>query len=215
MKNKREIILDFTPLLDVIMIILFSFIICFQTSVLSKIKEAENDLAEANEKLAKAQELSDAAEEAMKEANDKAAVAEGIILNDTSGMINAIRVKIFLEGSESNWNMTIKYAVDKDGIIEYLDLGIIEDVYFQKESNTSPEQKNERIRRMAEKFDSMMSGIGYSSEEDALLCEIIYHSTDAGSHVSKESAVKMLRFLKNQFHYKYLFDSVFDLESED
>ena len=69
--NKRQVILDFTSLLDVIMLILFFFVIFAQLDSDRAIESAENAQAAAEERMAEADRMISEAESAYRQAEQK------------------------------------------------------------------------------------------------------------------------------------------------
>ena len=126
--NKREIILDFTSLLDVIMIILFFFILfshietedaklalqAAQEKAESVSAEAEQKLEEANDRLAGIEEMEKAVDEKLREADlageRQGQNAEGIM--DFGGSTN-IRAALITDKENNNWFLEISRGGDE------------------------------------------------------------------------------------------------------
>ena len=89
MKNKREIILDFTSLLDVIMLILFFFVIFAQidsTEAMTKIEEikrqAELQMSKAQAEWEKVNDAEQQLNSELEQLQNSNALAESIIIID-------------------------------------------------------------------------------------------------------------------------------------
>lgn len=213
MKNKREIILDFTSLLDVIMLILFFFVIFAQLDTSEAIKkvealqtEAQQEKEDADDKLEAANEALQQAEAQLKELQQANALAESIIINGAVDFDKALRLKLVLNGKKGNWSISVQFAEEKDGEIVYNNIGVI--------SNVGDWDTNDMVKRntdnMAEDFEHIIIEYGYS-KDDAFLCDLMYNSTGAGSRKAKEHTDEMLKIFQNDLGYKYLFASTTDL----
>ena len=211
MRNKREIILDFTSLLDVIMLILFFFVIFSQFDTNSAISQAEAAQAQAEAAQAEAKQQMEEAKSEWQEANEALqqanaaldelqqnnALPESIILDGAKEFERALRIKIFLEKNDE-WQAVVKYAVTEEGITKYDIIGIIENIRVRSADE------------LADDFNKIIENHGYSND-DALLCEIVYDSSANGTRLVKERSYKMLEILRNEYDYEYLFDSILDL----
>lgn len=201
MKNKREIILDFTSLLDVMMLLMFFFVIfaqfdtneaneaiaqaeSAQVEAEQKISEASNELAAANE----AKERADAEREKLQENN---ALAEAVILSGASDFNSAVQLKLYLSENDDEWKISVKSSTDDE-------IGEISDV------------RNRDAPDIAKDFDVIIKEHGYT-EEDAVLCDLIYNSGKAGSYKAKNNTDDMLDSMKKELSYEYLFYSATDL----
>lgn len=201
MKNKREIILDFTSLLDVIMLILFFFVIFAQLDTSEAIKKAEALQAEAQQEKEAAFNEWEAANEALqqaeaqlKELQQANALAESIIINGAADFDKALRLKLFLDGEMGNWYISVQIA---DEIVP-TEIGAISDV------------RNRNTDDIAKDFENIIIEYGYSKDA-AFLCDLVYNSAGAGSRVAKDNTDEMLKSFQNNLGYKYLFASTTDL----
>lgn len=213
MRKNREVILDFTSLLDVIMLILFFFVIFAQLDTSEAIKKAEALQAEAQQEKEAAfneweaaNEALQQAEEQLKELQQANALAESIIINGAADFDKALRLKLFLDGERGNWYISVQIAEEKDGEIVYNNIGVISDV--------GDWDTNDMVKRntdnMAEDFEHIIIEYGYS-KDDAFLCDLMYNSTGAGSRKAKEHTDEMLKIFQNDLGYKHLFASTTDL----
>jgi len=200
MKNKREIILDFTSLLDVIMLILFFFVMFSQIGVNDALKDAETKQTEAEQQIAEAAAEWEAANKALKQAEEQlkeqqqaTALAESIILNGSADFDKALSIKLVLDGEKDDWSISVKPADDKDKVI-----GTISDV------------RNRNADEIASEFERIILKYGYS-KENAFLCDLMYNSDDTGSRMAKNNTDDMLKSFRNDLGYKFLFVSTTDL----
>lgn len=200
MKNKREIILDFTSLLDVIMLILFFFVIFAQLGTNNAMDKAEKLQAEAQQKQEeadaewkKANKALQEAETELKELQQANDLAEAIIINGNADFDKALRLKLVLYGKKENWSISVKFAEEKD-----TEIGVISDV------------RNRNTDDIAKDFEHIIIEYGYS-KDDAFLCDLMYNSSGAGSRTAKENTDEMLKSFQNGLGYKYLFASTTDL----
>ncbi len=200
MKNKREIILDFTSLLDVIMLILFFFVMFSQIGVDNALKYAETKQNEAEQQIADAAAEWEAANEALKQAEEQlkeqqqaTALAESIILNGGADFDKALSFKLVLDGEKDDWFISVKPANDKDKVI-----GTISDV------------RNRNVDDITSEFERIILKNEYS-KESAFLCDLVYNSDDTGSRMAKNNTDDMLKSFRDDLGYKFLFVSTTDL----
>ena len=134
-KSKREIILDFTPLLDVMMLILFFFILFANTNYQNKIEEAN---ANAQSKIEEAEEAKEEAQSKIDTYNEKIEeLEEELNALDSAGNTNGeaidslykykqdlfLRLKLKKEeksvgeASKKIWNIHVYYDNNEIGII--------------------------------------------------------------------------------------------------
>ncbi len=191
MKNKRDIILDFTPLLDVMMLILFFFVFFSQSEASKQMQEAKDKWDEAN----KAYEQSQAA---FAEYQQNNALAEAVILAGGKDFDRALRIKVCLEKNDAEWQAMVKKAIIDDGITSYEAIGVIESIRARDAD------------KLAEDLNKIIEDCGYSSK-DAFVCEIIFDSSADGTRLAIEHLEGMLKNLRDEYDYKYLFDSFLDL----
>lgn len=197
--NKREIILDFTSLLDVIMIILFFFILFSHLETVDEKAKAQaqhdeaialNELAE--QKLEEADKLFEEAmqkEQQAEEKLDEAELAgerqgenvEGI--TDFSRNLN-IRVKLKMISGSSNWSLLV----------------------YKGEQQIAEIPKG-NINSMSQSFLNALSDAGCASD-DTLLCVYVYDAAQAGTASADRDIQKVFDEVKEQ--YKHFFYSELD-----
>lgn len=205
MKNKREVILDFTSLLDVIMLILFFFVIFAQLDTSQAIANAESAKSAAEQKILEANDEWDAANEAKEKANSKLvklqeanALAEAVIISGANDFNKAVRLKLNLSGASDEWVITVySSTLDKDEV-KYIEIGKISDA------------RNRDALGIAKDFDVIIRNYGYT-QEDAILCDLMFDSFKTGSNKAKRNTDEMLEKLQGELNYKYLFCSTTDL----
>lgn len=197
--NKREIILDFTSLLDVIMIILFFFILfshletedakaALQTAEQNAIeREAQAD--QKNEELDKLLEEANRKEQQATEKLNEAELAgerqgenvEGI--TDFSRNLN-IRVKLKMISGSSKWNLLV----------------------FKGEQQIAEIPKG-NVNSMSQSFLKALSDAG-CAKDDTLLCVYVYDAAQAGTASADRDIQKVFDEVKGQ--YKHFFYSELD-----
>ncbi|MBQ2823428.1 MAG: biopolymer transporter ExbD [Oscillospiraceae bacterium] len=206
--NKREIILDFTSLLDVVMIILFFFILFsnFETKEMQAAlvdqetelqakydqlnADMENKLADADEAYKKASEYL----ENSRQVNDRA--AENVIgIND---FVNGNRLKIKLEmrTKEEGWELEIYCNNEK---LQSIPHSVITKQDGEKETDTE---------KMTKQMLELLSETGYTSE-DTILCEFVYDAKEGGTASAYKVSHKLFEQVKKE--YKHFFFSEIDL----
>ena len=201
--NKRQVILDFTSLLDVIMLILFFFVIFAQLDSDRAIESAENAQAAAEERIAEADRMISEAESAYRQAEQKLdglrkdeALAKAVLLNNNGDFGRAVQLQLELGRSENgDWDINVT-AADAD------DTYIINDV------------RNREPSVLAAELDGIISGYSYSPS-DAVLINLVYDSEAAGSRRSKSNSDDMLRIMREKYGYTYLFSTTVDICGKD
>lgn len=206
--NKREIILDFTSLLDVVMILLFFFILfskfetdnikadleATQTEILAEAEEmkneAENKMNEADKKMEKVAEKEEQVTQILEEAKQiderKVANIDGIMEFN-----RGLNLKINLKMNTDDWQLDIYCGED---LLSTIPRGEIIDM------------KQELVDIIEEK--------GYS-KDDTFLCNFIYDGTKGGSRNAYREASEIFDLLKKDYKYFYYSDidsSIFNEE---
>lgn len=177
-RNKRDIILDFTSLLDVIMMLLFFFVIFAQFDSNKAIENAE---AKANEQIQQAEKTLSYAEhelELLKQADERSgANIEGIMDFDKGA-----NLKLFLQCENNAWNMKVNSGKEQICII-----------------------KNIRDRKpddLADELSATLIEIGYT-DDLCILCDLIYKANEPGSNKAINNVDKAIDILKRDYKYFY------------
>lgn len=171
----KEIILDFTSLLDVIMIILFWFIINYKTQAQEQISQAEQNAAaaisSAEQQMQEAEALRQQAEnelEALAEANDRlASNMEAMLAFGKSENFN-----IYLCMAEDDWFLDVYQGSSQLGTIG---------------------SKNEK--QIGMKLNDLFSEAGCDAD-DTILCVFSYDSSEPGTRAAYQSVIRELNYIK-------------------
>ena len=183
MKRMREIILDFTPLLDVTLIILFYFILFSHMGAAEAQQRAENAVQQAHAAQAAAEaEVQQAAEmqqqaarqlEALAEAEgNQAAVAEALEL-----FADGKNLKLRLRAQAGKWSLSVMQGAELLGKI----------------TDQSPEDALSVLLRDA----------GWSKEQ-VILCEFVYTASEAGSKKAYDDIDDTLDRIREEFPHLYI-----------
>ena len=199
-KSKREIILDFTPLLDVMMLILFFFILFANTDYQNKIEEAN---ANAQSKIEEAEEAKEEAQSKIDTYNEKIEeLEEELNALDSAGNTNGeaidslykykqdlfLRLKLKKEeksvgeASKKIWNIHVYYDNNE--------IGIINDI------------NEHSIEKCSNEFLKILSDNKFNKDEN-LICELIINTSEGGSLESYVYTSEILKRIEKD--YKYLF----------
>lgn len=198
-KSKREIILDFTPLLDVMMLILFFFILFANTNYQNKIEEAN---ANAQSKIEEAEEAKEEAQSKIDTYNEKIEELEELNALDSAGNTNGeaidslykykqdlfLRLKLKKEeksvgeASKKIWNIHVYYDNNE--------IGIINDI------------NEHSIEKCSNEFLKILSDNKFNKDEN-LICELIINTSEGGSLESYVYTSEILKRIEKD--YKYLF----------
>ena len=199
-KSKREIILDFTTLLDVMMLILFFFILFANTNYQNKIEEAN---ANAQSKIEEAEEAKEEAQSKIDTYNEKIEeLEEELNALDSAGNTNGeaidslykykqdlfLRLKLKKEeksvgeASKKIWNIHVYYDNNE--------IGIINDI------------NEHSIEKCSNEFLKILSDNKFNKDEN-LICELIINTSEGGSLESYVYTSEILKRIEKD--YKYLF----------
>ena len=186
--TKREIILDFTSLLDVVLILLFFFILFshFETNELqaSMQEEQAQIVAEYDALSAEVEEKLDEAEKFLDEAkqSDERAVQNIIGIGEFS---SGRSMKIKLNMSSGKWTLDI-YSNDK------------------KTHEIKSGNEDAMVSELLTVFDER----GYD-ESDTILCEFVYNASEGGTASAYKQTKEIFENLKEE--YPHLFISETDM----
>lgn len=200
-RNRREIILDFTSLLDVIMILLFFFVIFAGFESAQAVEKAQEETQKAQEELQRAQEESDKAAEELEKAEKLRAEAEvayeelkegsersALNLRGIVEFGGSSNLKLFLSGNKEDWQIVVNIGDEQAGSID--------DV-----RSRSPEDLCSELSDIMEE--------NQLTSDSVILCELLYNSLDIGSNKAKKNTDEMLRLVR--LRYEHFFCSRTDL----
>lgn len=175
--KRRDVILDFTTLLDVALILLFFFILFSNVQVTDATAAAEQKQQEAESLMADAKDMQEQAGkelEHIKEAEDRDGEnIEGILEFD-----RGLNVKFILEvEDENNWQLRVYKGQDKLGDIHCKD--------------------NVAIDLM-----ELMDNAGYGAK-DTLICDYIYDASKPGSLAAYRSMADVIEEVRQRYEYFY------------
>ena len=197
--NKREIILDFTSLLDVIMIILFFFIIfshletedaklasqAAQQNAIEREEQAEQKLEEADRLLEEAERKEQQAAEKLNEA-DLAGKRQGENIEGIVEFSRNLNIRVYLKMTDggSSWSLLVC-----------------------KGEQQIAEIPKDKVNIMAQAFVNALSDIG-CEKDDTLLCVYVYDAAQAGTASADRDVQRVFDAVKGQ--YKHFFYSELD-----
>ena len=202
--NKREIILDFTSLLDVIMIILFFFIIfshletedaklasqAAQQNAIEREEQAEQKLEEADRLLEEAERKEQQAAEKLNEA-DLAGKRQGENVEGIVEFSRNLNIRVYLKMTDggSSWSLLVC-----------------------KGEQQIAEIPKDKVNIMAQTFVNALSDIG-CEKDDTLLCVYVYDAAQAGTASADRDVQRVFDAVKGQyqhFFYSELDTSLFE-----
>ena len=204
--NKREIILDFTSLLDVIMIILFFFILFshFETEdakialqaaeqkATQREEQAEQKLEEADRLLEEAEQKEQQATEKLNEA-DLAGKRQGENVDGIIEFSRNLNIRVYLKMKDSGSSWSLLVCKGEQQIVEI---------------------PKEKVNIMAQTFVNALSDIG-CEKDDTLLCVYVYDAAQAGTASADRDVQRVFDAVKGQyqhFFYSELDTSIFEEE---
>ncbi len=190
--KKRVFNPDFTSLLDVIMIILFFFILFSRFDIAEsekKAKDAMDDASsmmdEANEKMAEAQEKEEHAQDMLDQLEDSdarsAANIEGLA-DFKAGVY--LRFKLEMDKDAENWKLDI----------------VCDDVTLNSINKTD-------ANSIAKEIADTISTKGYK-QEDTIIGLFVYDGTAGGSYAATKRISDAFDLLNKEYKYLYISDCV-------
>ena len=175
----REIVLDFTPLLDITMIILFYFVLFSSFNRSEAQKQAEADLQAAREMQTHAEEMTEQAaeiEQQYRAALERLQQAEGQTAENTKAVLSFAEgstLKLFLSSDVVGWNTRIYQGNELAAML------------MQAETT-------------AAKIAGVLAQLQYSSDS-VILCQMIYNGSEPGSRNAYLALMKELDALRKQY----------------
>lgn len=191
--RKRELILDFTSLMDIFMIILFFFIIFSHMETQQAVSESKTVTENAQAQLAEAQDAMSEAERLAQEAQARLDRADGLLaeLQQADGRTgeNLAAITAFGEGQ------MLRMRLKMDGADWSLDVSCgDESVYSMQAGGDLP-------------LTEILALAGYQPD-DTILCEFIYDSSEDGTNSAYKQITSMLADARKS--YTHLFCSEVD-----
>ncbi len=175
--KKRDIILDFTTLLDVTLILLFFFIL-FSNFQVTDAKEA------AGQKMQEAQNLyseGQALQEQVKEELEHIRESESRYGENVEGILefnNGLNLKLILEvADEDSWQVNVFKGQDSVGSID-CDSDITKGLF------------------------KLLENAGYTTK-DTIICDYIYDASQPGSLVAYRVMTEVIKEVKQEYRYLY------------
>ena len=190
----REIILDFTSLLDVIMIILFFFILNYRQQMQTRVEQAEQTAAAAVAAADTRMEEADALQldaEAALAAMDSTAQAE-----NTKALLafsKAGNVNICLVTEEEGWRLDVYQAGTRIGSVT-----------------------DRRSQKIGLELNRLFAAAGYAPD-GVILCVFSYDSTKPGTRAAYETVTEAFGQIKTgnrHFYYTELDGALLGAEGE-
>ena len=193
----KEILLDFTSLLDVIMIILFWFILNYHNQTVAiqeqanqKINEAESIVAEVDEKKA---ELAEKEQELLDQQSEIESMLAEIKDADERKGANIAGLNEFQKGI----NLTVRLERENNGKFVML---------IYKGNDLDSEMADEEIALSdfdTERFSMIIRNYDYK-EDDAVLLELVYNNEEIGSNKAVGTIDEVLEEIKEEYPYLYV-----------
>ena len=205
--NKRQIILDFTSLLDVIMIILFFFIL-FSSLEKDKALATEQEKINAqrielNAEKAEYETLKKEAEEKSNEADKMLAEYQEALSNLENSGESAAQNIAEMHKYDQSMNLKIRLNLKNESKDWQLE------IYSGKE--TIGAVKNDTVENMVNSLSEILIEAGYSADK-TILCEFFYDGNENGSktvYPIAEDLFKRIRFSYRNFKVSETDTSIF------
>ncbi|MCQ2408075.1 MAG: hypothetical protein MJ065_06055 [Oscillospiraceae bacterium] len=185
MKRIREIILDFTPLLDVTLIILFYFILFSHMGAAEAQQKAERERADAAaaqtaaaQHMEEARQLMQQAEferRVLAEANENGALLEQAVEDYAAGR----NIKLLLTMNGKSWTLRVRRGNARDPLAE---LHSAEDLSLLTAALRKAEYQ----------------------KDDIILCELIYDADEDGTNQAYQDVRQILEQVREAFPHIYI-----------
>ncbi len=203
--NKREIILDFTSLLDVIMIILFFFILFSHMEAIDAIEEKERMQAEHSQIIEQAEQIKSEAEELLADAEIKNQQAEEFLSEvQQSDSRNAYNIEGIMDFSRG-LNIRLNLNMNAESGAWELDIFCGDD-FIDSIRKDSPEI-------MQQAFSDIIAEKGYT-QEDTILCVFTYNATESGTRSAYKSVKEMFEMFKLDYQHFFCSEADTSIEKE-
>lgn len=199
-RKRREIILDFTSLLDVTMILLFFFVLNATLNSRQAVEKAEEQaqasMQAAEEREAQADAEWQKASEALAEAEEQLALLKqedadrGAYIQGVLDFEDGLGLELKLTGEGESWTLGVSAGGES---------GKISDV-----RNKTAEELEEAIAPFVEQYGN----------ETAILCMLLYDSAEDGSRKAKENVEDALEQLKEKHQYLFYLPTDISFEEE-
>lgn len=203
--NKREIILDFTSLLDVIMIILFFFILFSHIETINAVEEKERMKAEHFSIIEQAEQIKSDAEELLADAEIKNHQAEELLAevkqSDSRSAYNIRGIDEFSRGL----NLRLDLNMNGDSGVWELDV-FCGDEFIGSISKNTPEI-------MQSAFAGIVTEKG-CSPDDTMLCVFTYNASENGTRSAYKTSQKMFELFKADYQHFFVSDTDISIEKE-
>lgn len=203
--NKREIILDFTSLLDVIMIILFFFILFSHIETINAIEEKEKMQAEHSQVMEQAEQIKSEAEELLADAEIKNKQADELLSeieqSDSRKAYNIEGINEFSRGLNLRLNLNMNGG---SGAWEI-------DVFCGDEFADSIQKNTPEI--MSGSLADIVTEKGYTTE-DTVLCVFTYNASESGTRSAYKATSEMLELFRSDYRHFFVSDTDISIEKE-
>lgn len=198
MKRKREIILDFTSLLDVIMIILFFFILFSHIETIDAKSRYEAAMSDADAVLAEADERMQAAESRMEEAKALHEEAQTKLdnleeenprsaanIDGIAEFSKGLNLRLQLTAKGDSWSVSLCRADQGSESFAEISYGTAE--------------------AMAQSITHALGAIGYT-KQDTILAIFVYDGNLGGSKAAYDKLHDAFDRMKKEYKYLYISD---------
>lgn len=203
--NKREIILDFTSLLDVIMIILFFFILFSHIETINAIEEKEKMQAEHSQIIEEAEQIKSNAEELLAEAEIKNSQAEKLL---AEVMQSDSRTAYNIEGiDEFSKGLNLRINLNMNGGSGDWELDVFcGDDFLDSIQKSTPET-------MKQSFAHIVEEKGYTSE-DTVLCVFTFNAGESGTRSAYKATEEMFELFTTEYQHFFCSEADISIEKE-
>ena len=188
--KRRDVFLDFTPLLDVTLILLFFFLL-FSTFEMEEAKiQLDTQIEAAQEQMAEAESRMEEANSRFSEAEDLVGqLKEDLAIVESASNRQASNIEALLE---FNRGANIKLILSMNNGSATIRI-IRGDTLIQ---TATPDDN------LVDIICSVLKEMGYT-EEDTVLCEFILDGSEPGTATAYRKIKEHLLYTKGEYHYFY------------
>ncbi len=182
--KKTDIILDFTPLLDVTLIVIFFFVIFShfdsqetKAKLDEKTHELDTAIQQAEVRETKAIELEEQLQNEIEMVKDSD-IREGSNIDEIRSFSKGENIKIIINMNDNPWTVQI---VDKTAMVGKISNG----------------------EKFSKKLITILEDDGHSID-DTILCEFIYYGSVPGTNAAYKTVISGLNEVRSIYRYIYI-----------
>ena len=196
--NKKDLILDFTSLLDVTLIIIFFFVLFSHLDSEQMRKETDDKINELNAAIMRADESREMADNMSKDLENEiqlvkdASERNGENVSALVQFDNSKNLKIILDMTSSGWGVRIIRKINDD------------DTKMKLLTNGD---------HFADELRATMEEFGYNTDH-AIFCDFVYDGSVGGTRAAYNTITDVLKEVNKDYRYLYISETNLSVGSD-